>query len=128
MEKIGNVFVFSDDEEIIETLVKLPPSEEFDNMNILRFMQERTKKSDFGGVVFFDNIIYTIYKFDKYLIKPEEAGLLMTTSNSKFAMEQLDIWVKFKNAGMSFSEKIFDIISNGLISGKAVQIFYNNAK
>lgn len=126
MDEIGNIKVYSDDEEIIDILNEFPPFKEFDNMNILKYMQEKTKKSDFGGVISLNDIIYTIYKFDKDLIGPEDAGLLMTSSNSKFALEQLDIWINFRNVGMSFSEKIFEIISGGLAARKAVQMFYSN--
>ena len=128
MKKFGNVNIYIDDEEIIDVLKDLPPSEEFDNMNILKFMQEKTKKSDFGGVIFYNKIAYTIYKFDKELIAPEDAGLLMTSSDTKYAIEQLNIWNNFKSTGMSFSEKVFSYISSGLISGKAANIFYDGNK
>ncbi len=128
MENIGNVNVYIDDEEIIDVLKDLPPIESLDNMNILKFMQEKTKKSDFGGVIFSQKTAYTIYKFDKDLIAPKEAGLIMTSSDVKYSIEQLEIWNSFKSTGMSFSEKIFSAISNGLIAGKAANMLYDRGK
>ncbi len=125
MEKVGNINVYFDDEEIIEILKELPSFKDFDNMNILKYMQERTIKSDFGAVMGFNNIIYTIYKFNQDLIATEDAGLIMTSSNSKYVIEQLNMWNHFRNVGMSFSEKIFEVMINGLISSKADQMFYS---
>ena len=128
MKKKGNIEVYGDDEEIIEVLSKLPPMKEFDNMNILRYMQDRTEKSDFGTVVYRDGTIYTVYKFDKHLIKAEDAGLLMTISLEKNILEHIEIWKTFKESGMSFSNKIFDGLTAELIGIYSAYNLYRRSK
>ncbi len=126
MEKLGNIELYVDDEEIIEILSKLPRMEDYGNMNILEFMDRNTQKSDFGTVISFNKIIYTLYKFDKHLIGEKDAGLLMTISNSEFVEEQLNVWKHFKAQGMSFSEKIFNILVDTLIAQTAVGVLFKN--
>ena len=128
MEIFGNVEIYNDDEEIIEILYKLPKIEECENMNVLEFMQEKTIKSDFGTVILFKEFVYTIYKFDIHLIKEEDAGLLLTKSKRKYVLEQLQIWRTFRETGMSFSDKIFDVFENTLTGSHFIEnYFYKNS-
>jgi len=128
MQKTENVEVYIEDEEIIDVLSELPKMEDYDHLNILEFIQRKTAKSDFGTVMCVNNIIYTIYKFDNNLIAPEDAGLIMTKSSQEFAHEQLKIWKNFKGRGMTFSDKIFRIISDSLFAQQTIHQFHNRTK
>ena len=123
MQKIGNVSFYTEDEQIIEVLDTFPSFEECDNLKVLEYIQERAKKKDFGAVLFVEDYVYSVYKFDKDLIKAEDAGLIMTSSKVNYSIVQLQFWEKFKNSGMSFSEKIFEIIKTGLTGGVTIQMF-----
>lgn len=128
MEKIGNIEIYNDDEEIIEILQKLPEMEECDNMNILKYIQEKTQNADFGSVVKYENQVYSVYKFDKSRYKPEDAGLLMIKSNVKYVLDQRMAWEKFFEVGMMRSEKIYQMICDSLLSMDIVNIFHGKAK
>jgi hypothetical protein len=123
--RIGNIDVYNDDEEIIEILQKTPALAEYDNMNILRFMETKTVGADFGTVILDNSVVYTVYKFDNKHHKPDDAGLLMTKSNEKFTNEQLAIWQKFKYDGMVFGPKIYQLIENFLIANFSIQQAFN---
>ena len=125
MEKLGNIELYTDDEEIIDILSKLPRMEDYDNLNIFEFIERNTEKSNFGTVISFEKVVYSLYKFDKHLISEEDAGLILTASNPDFASEQLNIWKLFKEQGMSLSDKIFNRMSDTLIAHQAVNKFYN---
>lgn len=124
MEKLGNIELYTDDEEIIDILSELPRMEEYDNLNIFEFIERKTEKSDFGTVISFNEKVYSLYKFDKHLIAEEDAGLIMTISSPDFAIEQLNVWKLFKEQGMSLSNKIFTIMSDTLIAQQAVNKFF----
>ena len=129
MEIYGNVEVYIDDEEIIEILHKLPEMEECGNESVLKFIQEKTENADFGTVIFFEDKVYTVYKFDKHLVKNEDdAGLILTISKKENTLEQLEIWKAFKNAGMSFSDKIFSIFDNYLSANHFVENYFFNKR
>ena len=123
--KLGNIEVYDNDEEIIEILQKTPVLPEYNNMNILRFMETKTIGADFGTVIFSNSEVYTIYKFDNKHHKPNDAGLLMTKSSERYTNEQLVVWQSFKNAGMIFGLEIYQLIENQLIANFAVQQMYN---
>lgn len=129
MEIYGNVEVYIDDEEIIDILHKLPEMEECGNMKVLKFIQDKTVNADFGTVIFFENRVHTVYKFDKNLVKEEDdAGLILTISNKEDTLEQLEIWKTFRNAGMSFSDKIFTIFDNYLSANHFVENYFLNKR
>jgi hypothetical protein len=123
--KLGNIEVYNDDEEIIEILQKTPELAEYDNMNILRFMETKTVGADFGTVIFDNSEVYTIYKFDNKHHKPDDAGLLMTKSNEKFTNEQMAVWQQFKKDGMIFDPQIYQLIENHLLANFAIQQIYS---
>lgn len=116
MERIGNVEVFTDDEEIIDVLAKLPAMEHYGNLNILEYIERKTDKSDFGSVFNFNNVIYVLYKFDRHLIDEENAGMVLTLSLPAFVTEQIAIWRLLKEQGASFSDKIFKSLTEALIA------------
>lgn len=126
MTKIENVEVYDNDEEIVEILLRLPKMKEYDNKNILEFMGTNTKKLDFWTIFFEKNMVYVIYKLDKHLYKPGDAGLIMTISHKDFVLEQLNIWKNFKEAGMDLSDKILQMFDNFLTASFAVQIVYRD--
>jgi hypothetical protein len=115
MEKVLNVEVYNNSEEIIEILSKLPPLEECDNMNLLQFIRERTEHSGYGIVIFIDSIVYSVYKFYKHLYRADEVSLLMTKSHEKYTLEQHKIWSAYKEQGLSLSNEIYGVITNHLI-------------
>ena len=123
--KLGNIEVYDNDEEIIEILQKTPVLAEYDNMNILRFMETKTVGADFGTVIFSNSEVYTIYKFDNKHHKPDDAGLLMTKSNEKFTNEQMAVWQQFKKDGMIFGPQIYQLIENHLLANFAIQQIYS---
>jgi hypothetical protein len=127
MKVFGNVEVYFDDNEIIEVLHKLPKMEECGNVSVLKFIQDETVKADFGTVIFFENFVYTVYKFDKYLVKKEEdAGLILTISNVESTLQQLEIWKAFRESGMDFSEKIFMLFDNYLSATHFIENYFFN--
>lgn len=115
MGKIENVEMYFDDAEIIDVLIDIPKMEEYGNLNILEFMERETPGNDFGTVIVFENIVYTVYKFDIKLHKPEGVGLLLTKSEKKYSLEQIQIWKGFKESGMTFSDRIFYTLENSLL-------------
>ena len=119
--KLGNIEVYNDDEEIIEILQKTPELAEYDNMNILRFMETKTVGADFGTVIFDNSEVYIIYKFDNKHHNSDDAGLIMTKSNEQFSDEQIFMWQNFKKTGMKLSLKIFQDIENALLAHFTVQ-------
>jgi hypothetical protein len=110
MIKVKNLEIYIDDNEIIDVLKDLPKMEDFDNLNILSFIQNRTVDADFGTVIGIKNRLYTVYKFDKKHFGPKDAGLLLTVSDEKYAAEHIEYWSINKNSGMKFSDKIFDTL------------------
>ncbi len=128
MQEFKNISIFNDDLEIIDVLQDLPPSEEFENMNILRFIQEKTIDNNFGWKYRFNNKVYTIYKFDKKFFGSNDAGLIMTMSDDKHAASQVYVWENFRESGMQISSKIFDMFDQYLSGFHFVQKFYSNTK
>lgn len=115
MEKVRNVEVYNNDDEIIDILSKLPPIEECGYMNLLQFMQDQTENSDFGTVIIIDGIVYAVYKFNKQFHLPETARYFMTISQEKYTLEQHNIWSVHRKLGLSLSNKIYDVINEKLI-------------
>ena len=114
MTKIDNILFFDDDNEIVEELIKLPIIEQYDNMNILEFMQRRTAGANFGTVILVNEQVYVLYKFDKDHFDESDAGLLLSTSDKKYASEHIDLWRSLEQGGMKFSDKIFPTLINML--------------
>lgn len=114
MTKIDNILFFDDDNEIVEELINLPKIEEYDNMNILEFMQRRTTGANFGTVILVNEQVYVLYKFDKEHFNESDAGLLLSTSDKKYASEHINLWNSLKHGGMQFSDKIFPTLINML--------------
>lgn len=126
MEKIGNVDLYMDDEEIIEILSKLPSMEDYDNLTILEYLDRNTRNSDFGTVVFYDLLAYTLYKFDKHQIADKDAGLIMTISRQEHSKEQLQLWQLIRKNGVSFSDKIFKGLVDAHTAHQAVNEILRN--
>lgn len=106
--------MYVDDEEIVGIISEFPPMEQLDNMNLLEYIEQKTEKADFGTVLVFGDMVYSIYKFDKHLLeKEEDAGLIMIQSRKRDAHKQINMWIHYKRAGMSFGEPLFqNMIAN----------------
>lgn len=114
MQKVGNVEIYTEKDEVIDMLTPLPKMEYYGNLTILEFIQRNTDQSDFGTVLNVGGIIYVIYKFDRALTGEDNAGLVLTRSGQNFANEQQAVWEYLRSQGASFSDKIFKSITEGL--------------
>ncbi len=118
--------IYDDDEKIVEIISKFPQFEQLDNMSLLKYIEQKTENSDFGTVLVFEDMVYSIYKFDKHLLeKEEDAGLIMIQSRKADAHKQINIWVHFKGLGMSFGESIFQNIVANLSGISAAARLFN---
>ena len=115
MDSVGNIELYSDDNEIIEVVSRFPRMKQHGNITLLKFVQDKTVDKDFFTMLDFEGKVYAFYKFDTKSMKSEEdGGLLMSASKPEHVLEQVKWWKKAKEVGMDFRPGLFTQMENAL--------------
>jgi hypothetical protein len=121
MIQYKNIQLYTDDNKIIDILNHLPQCSDLKNLTILEFIEKETKGANFGVFYMYNNIIYVVYKFDEEIHK-NEAGLIMSKSHIRYAIQHYELWSKIKSIGLNITQEFIRYVYNSAVMTKALSL------